>query len=376
MARAKPQEKFSIAEMKRKQFAQRSMWYSEPVRDELLDDPALGMDFDDEDEDYGDDDCFCKEEESVSRSRGCVERISTRSDSGIHTSRTSSSSSYCSNASNSSDKLNRKEPVPGSILKKNYSDCSVREPEESLNTTTNSSPPLTPCGLKKQTSFKEEVDIYRYDKRDVPASAASTSKDSQKLKDNSHLAVEGKLQVPEQHACEHTTTKEEDSTESSSKDDVTAGDPQCSAKDSPKEEKTPRRTSSGSGSGSMFRARKIELLTEIEGACDSMRLILCLSDGYVKSRTTVKALSGGYSLIVSSEQQRGAQENHDGDKDEANYSEERINLPLKVDPYSVKAFMHTSGSLIIDAPIAWDGVWNVMTLQQRWINVADVDSSL
>ena len=232
--------------------------------------------------------------------------------------------------------------------------------------------------LKKQTSFKENVKIIHYDDAEN-----MTITDSGPLREEKTYCPrpEGKAT-----SGEVFTTELETSVRSVSGASLIAGGSSSKSGETGTREGQPNvenidllleearkhaqtfagRCGTGPTSGdnnqqtgivgsitSIFNSKNLEFLPGTVAAGGSqkqsrIRLLLRLGQGFIHSQTTVKALSGGSSLIVVTYRSSLAS---DGSIRLHQYRE-KLALPVKVDPYSMRAFMQKTGELHIEALVA------------------------
>ena len=87
--------------------------------------------------------------------------------------------------------------------------------------------------------------------------------------------------------------------------------------------------------------------TDVKGRQKGLKLMVTLDDSCVKERTTVRALSGGTSLILVLYRNEAS----DGGSAIVQQQLNPVPLPQAVDPYRVKAQLHKTGELEINAPL-------------------------
>lgn len=230
----------------------------------------------------------------------------------------------------------------GSILRRPRSKSvpSVPQSRKTERTRENSVSPRTVS--QKQTSFCENVEVIYYDENATPVSNLLSQ--NEKLKNNEEINNG-------YHCCDinkncleglHGPVMKHSRNES----DVLGDDysvitnPKKSWQQKSTETEAESTLISCSLSGVVFHPksgggpqRGIRLRIEIDNLC-------------MRNRTKVKVLSGGTSVLVMTYKSESGLGN-----DRIQENIERINLPVTIDPYSVKAQVKTNGMLLIEAPL-------------------------
>jgi hypothetical protein len=188
----------------------------------------------------------------------------------------------------------------------------------------------------KQTSFREDVEVIYYDEEGTPVSNLSCQ--SEKLKSsceelelhNEDLCDINKncLEGPNGPVVKHKEEREEKEEEAQ------------------KDEETRPRDIKGSATASTLVSCCLSGVVvhpsdggrPLRGICIKIEI----DKDCIRNRTKVKVLSSGASVLVMTYKEGR------GDLEE---TIERIDLPVTIDPYSVKAQVKANGSLTVEAPI-------------------------
>ncbi len=219
-------------------------------------------------------------------------------------------------------------PAASSILKKSERTSAFRQRQNST----------------KQCCFKDEVDVYYFDRQGESQEVKTNSKDMEKLRSN-RVIISGPFVDNSAEESNNYQLYSSDNTDKSRVNAVASA-----AKAAPPQLE---RSCSESSAGPLSNI-DVKIVPYVDGNGANRKKVLvrlCTDETCIKDRTSVKALSGGTAVIVLVYQNEAT----DGGSAILHQHMERIALPAKVNPYQVKAQLHKTGILEINAPIAESG---------------------
>lgn len=338
------------ADMRRKYFSQRLMWYSEADEDylerEQLDRPFerrhhsdLGIASEAEQQ---------KSDSNRNSTQDFIDKV-LRGSSRAGSILKSASFDYY-------DKLDYKDLRMGEEQRASRRRSSVNSaPGSALRS---SSPRKRP---KMKTRFSDDVAVLYYDQEEkcTAVNSADTVREQEKLKDDkttSTTVTEGSVRFscnlhPGQPCGYNTTARAILSSGA-----VATGKTETGDTDNDNADKlgalnlTDNLDVEGNVRKNIFANKKFEIVAHEDGSHD-LKLVVPIGSQYIRNRTSVKATSGGKRLIVIGYKLEG-----EGDLAHIHQYIEKMVLPHPIDAYSVKATMDREGNLKISAPVAVVGV--------------------
>ena len=353
------------ADLRRKYFSQRMMWYSEADEDQLEQEFARGFD---------------------RRHHSALELGSVS-----HANLLRSDSTQSSNSSQESIDFSQgsRRSRPPAVLKsasldfydgpdcrdsKIYRDVSP-SPNRGRRASSSGVSSLRPPKMgtlqrqrsRLRTRFNDDVAVIYYDQEDkaTAVSGSDSIRDQEKLKDDktsSSNVTESTIRLPctlhPGQSCGHSnlarilahasTTDQSDTKMDRNDNDMTT--PPITSRASDKLSALGL-SDSLDAEGNMvkkavFANKSFEIVPEEEGSYE-LKLVVPIGPEYIRNRTSVKATSGGKRLIVIAYRNQG-----EGDDEHVHQYIEKMTLPHPIDAYSVRATMDRDGNLKISAPMS------------------------
>ena len=217
----------------------------------------------------------------------------------------------------------------------------------------------------KRACFRENVDVFYYDTDEKPTE--TESRDFEKLKDDDSVT------------SDDTTTDDLSSDGGGSAPPQSSSPPLSSPSRQPKPFVTATSHKNNYSKGNVVVARnlcfkqEIELVPNAEDAHESLirrelrrlAVVVQIEETCIKQLTSVKAMSGGRTIIVVTHRPAGLEATTPGGATNRIYGHnqgsapsmvlvqhvDKLRLPVMIDPYSVKAHIHKDWTLKIEAPV-------------------------